>query len=356
MPIHPKLVDNYLTNNDILLLYKLGLYQKYSQILPYKVNGHDPANIEIKQGKSGKDFTFPNLFLVVSNTICNIEYENACQPNIITYWLKYIILNFVKHNPLTSMENILVKFSGNKHITQDLYYEPNLIKLAVGSLGTVNEYNCLTYDFHTVSMQDVDDLILNTKIKLTIRGETLIEDNELFDISTLQFLIEDWLLPKPKIDKILASNSESSLKLKEELKRLMNCKINYEYLTDTTKYSKILRFFIIDKAKLSIWFLTLLEYSLKHEKILYSNAFKNFGFIDRLDNDFFNERKLRIIDRVIKHILKNHYIKDKNTYDEDESMLVSFLNLCNNQEITESIDGYFNTVYTLKVPIQCNQN
>ena len=173
------------------------------------------------------------------------------------------------------------------------------------------------------------------------------------NISTLQFLAEDWLLPSPKLGKILNSNKKVSSDLKNELTKLMKCSINYEYLTNTDKYSKILRFFIIDKAKLSIWFLTLLEYSLKHERILYSKAFSTLNFLDTLDNDFFMKKKENIINNATDHILKNYYAKN-NKYINDRENLEKFLELCNNKVNIDSINKYFQTVYTNKILFECN--
>ena len=84
------LYKKYFTNN-ILLLYKLGLYQKYSQILPKKCQNN-------LFGNSGKKYNYPNMFLSIGNSEANSKMTSTSlpkqcdKPSKLTYWLKILIL------------------------------------------------------------------------------------------------------------------------------------------------------------------------------------------------------------------------------------------------------------------------
>jgi len=352
LPLHPDLFERYLTSSDILLLYKLGLRKKYSQIIPPYVGNHSPANVKYRQGFTGKNINYPNIFLVVSNAGCNEKYDNACIPNTITFWLKYNLLSYVKSNNNVSMSGILNDFCGNENLFIEGYYEPHLVKLAIGSLGTVNEYNCIEYNFSDIQqLNTVHDLYNFTIISSTNRGDNLINSNELFDIGTLQFLLEDWLLPKPIISKLI----EHDLKFQHEISELFSKKTNYEYLIDKEEYIKKLKPFMHLKVKQSIWFLTILEITLKYEKILYRNVYDNINFEENMDENFFLKKKEKIIERVQDHILKSYYSSITKEEKAKETIeLENFLNRCREPKVKNGIKSFFENIYGNKIKIICS--
>lgn len=366
LPFDVSFVERYFDSNDILFLYKLGLQQKYCQILPrYKngINGLEPCNMKIDKGTSGKEFNYPNMFLIVSKNECNVQLSE-CKENKITFWLKYLVLlsieKIANYNTLTynGIENI---FLGRRRQTK--VYDDEVLALTVGSLGTVNEYNCIKYNFHTVEWdfneenlpQMLQDMKVNTSLSLTKRGKTLSNIDTLLDFSNLQFYAEDWLMPKPRLNKVL-KGSDNSKKLRRYIKSLYDCKGNYQYLVNGEIYSDTLHPLVMDKARVSIWFLTLLEFSLKYEKLLYKDVFDNLSARSisvELTEEFFKKKKENIISIVQKNILHSYYIRNSSEKLIDKKSLNEFLNLCNSTEVRDSIDKYFLEVYSSEIKFNC---
>lgn len=319
-----------LFSHDVIQLYKLDFYKSFSQILPNKCHKGIIGN------HSGKKYSYPNIFLVVTSTDCNENISSSCQPNYFTYWLKYLILLYVSHEKDLKIKEILNVFLNNGSS-----YDDHSVRLVLGSLGTSNEYNCIRYNFNSNEIDSLEKLENETHINSTRLGQYIIKNELSFSLLDLQFFVEDWLLPKPRLNKIF-----DEIIFDEEVKEL-----NYNYLlSEEKKFTKMIKY----KAKKSILFLFFLEYSLKYEqekyKLTWTKIKEKVGNKYIFKNEFFKEKRQNIIDEVMD-LFKYH---DKTKKDKHKSELNDFINKCDRKK--EIIDNFFKDVYENNLKVDCANN
>ena len=319
-----ELFSAYFTNT-IFLLYILGLHKKYSQILPFRCGKRQPNN-------SGKIYNYPNMFLSVAVSEANIKRECA-RPHKMTYWLKIFVLLYISKNENASIKEIINVFSK---------YDAELVKLALGSLGTINEYNCIEYDFPTRDNIDYSDFIVQTKAKLTKRGKYIIDNFAYLNYNNLEFFIDDWQLPKPRLDKIFDDSFEDKnfIKiLKQAREQLKN--ITYEYLSGKQKKGFNFRGFMKDKTKLIIWYTYIFEASLNKELQQYNINFWEY------DNRLFIKKRQEIVQEAT-NIVESHYNSQEYSFKRE---LEEFNKDCNNYY--SYIDKFFQEVFEKNIKAIC---
>jgi hypothetical protein len=315
------LFDRYFTH-DVLHLYKLDFFEQYSQVLPSKIENKI------------KNYYYPNIFLVVCNTEFNKDSidSHVCEPNHFTYWLKYIILLYLYENENVTLLELINHFSKKRAIGH--YYDEHAVKLTVGSLGTINEYNCIQYGFDSNNLNTLEDLIKNTKVYLTNRGKKIIENNSTFAFYNLQYFIDDWLLPKPRYDRI-------------GIERLnISHSYSYEYLLGERKYTENLNKITIEKAKQSIIFLFYLEYSFIHEKNRYANVW--YLLENKLEGNFIFEENFFSNQRNAVLAFIKTQIHDKKAQIEITNFLKNF------KQYEVEINKFFTKVYTSSMLVKCS--
>jgi hypothetical protein len=327
---HPDFYKDLFTHNAIQL-YKLDFKKSYTQIIPKKYH-QDRLNTH-----SGKKYSYPNIFVTINGIECNNDVREACMPTSFTYWLKYLILLYVSNQKSITVENIIKTFHNDQN-----GYDLEAVKLVIGSLGTINEYNCLYYDFGGEEILTCDDLISKTYVTPTRFGKYLIESEISFSLLDLQFFVEDWLLLKPYYKKIFKEKNDieffknsidrNHLNLNEKKDTDKNKKIfyplSYNYLlSGEEQFRKMMKF----KAKQSILFLFYLESSFKYEQEKYKEIWKkvessciNNKRIFR--ENFFSDKRKKVIDELYE-LFKDHTNKDS---DKDE--LENFLKTCSNYQ------------------------
>ena len=329
-------------NHNLILLYKLSFSKYFSQIIPPRCDSR-------KDNHSGKEFSYPNMFLVVADKNCNKEVSDICEPHEFSYWLKYLILLFVVYKK----EKILLKDLINTFSEGKNSYRRNLVKLAIGSLGTANEYNCLQYDFRRSNIENLDELIDNTYVYPTEIGKNIIEKSLNFDISDLELFVEDWLLPKPRYDKIFCKNKE---KIKEYLDRpiIENEEINYGYLNGSYRNGReYLKNMVVYKAKESLLFLYYLEISMNWEKEKHESVWEKIqevvGNEQIFRENFFQEKRKFLIDTVIQKILGFLEEREKENI---KKHLGNFNELLNQER--ECFNNFFKKVYenNISIPLE----
>jgi len=118
-----------------------------------------------------KERFFPNMFLVDALVDQVESREEAHRPHKHTYWLKYLILKFIsvrQHGGTHADVGDVVKtFSGTDR------YEEWLVRLALGSLCSEDEYRCvdIVYSTHHRFFED-------RRLRLTKRGDELLNKNQ----------------------------------------------------------------------------------------------------------------------------------------------------------------------------------
>lgn len=329
---NPRLFDRYFTY-DALHLYKLDFFQRYSQILP--------STQEYNHTFKSKNYHYPNIFLVVCDAHCNRScHDNyASKPNQFTYWLKYIILLHLYKNKNITLKKLVDSFYSKR----EGYYEEHAVKLAIGSLGTINEYNCLKYNFDSDKFTSLDNMMSSTNVELTNRASKIIEKNNAFAFYNLEYFVDDWLLPKPKIDKfgidLSINNSET-----------------YEYLLKTEGYSKNLSKVTLQKTKEIILFLYYLEYSFKYEKVKYKNVWapleKEYEGKFIFEQDFFVRRRSEILN-FANNLFCQHPHGRQHLYGKQNMNDINIFNRkCKNYEA--DIDRFFKKVYSASMEVVCS--
>lgn len=120
---------------------------------------------------------------------------------------------------------------------------------------------------------------------------------------------------------------------------------NYEYLlNDYGKLSK----FVMAKAKLSLWFIFLVESCRKFEFEFYGLE-HSYGY----DESFFKEKRQRLI-RDVNSIIRID--NEEESYTDDGEVVIDVLNdfvdLCEVEK--KNIDIFFEKVFKDKVIVECN--
>ncbi len=177
--------------HTLILLYMTDLRKRYSQAW-----GH-----------------FPNLFLVDALVQPDSEFEEAHQPHIHTYWLKYLILAYVNSRPgdspsITTLRRIFVTYGR---------YEEHLFRLALGSLSTSTEFGCLK----AIPSNHPDSV----RVQITERGKALFSrsdrDNSpfCFTFNYLQLVVDDYQMSYPRsiFDQVYVKGIDLGYLFAEEL-------------------------------------------------------------------------------------------------------------------------------------------
>jgi len=320
---NPKLYHSYFSNT-IFLYYVLGLYKKYSQILPQKYNEYP------KENYTGKIFNYPNMYLSIASSETNKEISCA-NPHTITYWLKIFLLDFINKNDRVSINRIIEEFND---------FNKGLVLIALGSLGTINEYNCIEYDFPTSNDNDLETFLSRTKAKLTRRGYEIISNDRYLDYNNLEFFIDDWQLPKPKIEVILGKNYKDK-DFFTLIKRLTDQNFTYEHLVLDNDEDFIFGDFILDKTRLIIWYTYIFEVALKKEKQFY-----RINFFNRNEN-FFQEKRKKI-QAEANAIFRSHYP----SAERDLTIILNKFDIqC--RQTTSLIDNFFDEVFEKEIKVSC---
>lgn len=337
---YPYLVNRFF-KFDIILYYKLTFKKLYSQILPDNDGLICQERFDNHTGKN--KFTYPNIFLIVADNHCNNKASCNMKKNEFTYWLKYLILLLLQNNKnahiLMSVQDIINIFNHNG-------YDDFIIKLVLGSLGTSNEYNCLKYDFKGMN----DDIINNATVKIANLGSYLINDNHCFKFTDLQFIIDDWMLPDIKLNKEYFNEQQI-----EFLTDFMDKQVTYEYLSDETDAE--LHEFLPIKIKKVLFFLFILEISLKYEQHKYRNTFDRLqenlsdNLRDIFSKNFFRNRRKDVI-REIKMITKSIPAEIQELINIEE-VGNDFLKDIEELKIVSSLEKIFKDVYENDIQVEC---
>lgn len=249
------LIERFITRKQraVILLYIVNKKYKYTQAQEH----------------------FPNLFLNDSS-VCSLKINNEFKsiyndPHKHTYWIKYLLLNFIYVKETTTLNEILLVFCRGENA-----YPESLVRLALGSLNTDNDFKCVKLD----ESIDVDGGILNIMgrpITMTKRGKYLVQRekrviekkgegvNEIyisfcFNFLYLQLVIDDYLLALPK-------DYYDYIFLKDK---------TYDYLlsSDLNEYKKNAASVIEGKAKAVMYFIQILKASLEVETLLRVEVFE----------------------------------------------------------------------------------
>lgn len=259
-------------NHNILYLYMLDMYESYSQVTPLR------ATVK-------KEAYFPNIFLLRGDADCNVEYKELCQQkHKPVYFLKYLILLAIK-NKISNVEDLFEYFSS---------YEDSLFRLALGSLSTVNEQNCIQLNFSGRETIAVDDFIKTITSTLTTRGEVLLENNYCFSFECLQLYFDDYLLMRPRVEFLKGLPIEIAKIIKPSSQAP-----SYSYMlhSDLDFYTKSRVETIFIKTKQSLILLSILEAAKKFEQKKYEDTWNKLESTIDVKNTIFE---------------KDFFIKEKN--------------------------------------------
>ncbi|MFC2011035.1 hypothetical protein ACFLUR_01945 [Chloroflexota bacterium] len=247
---HPDLVFNYF-RHDVLYLYLLSKKALYSQVPPDRGS---PLPISY----------FPNIFLVICDNYLNERVADAHKPNRLTFWLKYLILEIVQYyqskNNIT-ISNIL------KYLDS---YDDHAVRLAIGSLSTVNEYNCLSLRF-TGNLESLEEIETSTFVSLSNRGRYLVENDYCFSFECLQLFFDDWLLPRPKPE-YLGLHNKTIEKFIEPMMHIDEYSYDYMLNANIEEYEKNRRYIIFNKARQALILLITLKHAEEYETSVYPES------------------------------------------------------------------------------------
>ena len=184
---------------------------------------------------------FPNIFLVdgaIKEKGKNIVVHRW------SYWLKYIILQYLKLQG--SVQNYTAGVDELINETKNLGYNVKIVKLALGSLSQAHESKCIECVNCTETAV--------TSVRLTTRGKALIGVSEFgnpvcFELSYLQMMADDHLLSVPNswVSKIETSSS-----------------LEYMFMSDSN-YVKKVKDEAIKKLPATVRLMCLLETGWYHE-------------------------------------------------------------------------------------------
>lgn len=193
---------------------------------------------------------FPNLFLidclVYKDKDIALDYPEAHEPHVHTYWLKILLLTYIEKNSMggnyIQVRDIINVFC------KDGIYETHLVKLCLGSLSSFNEMACIKIVYGNPSLG-----ILASTLKLTSRGKKLISVKRgvpfYMKFPYLQMAIDDHLLWFPKI------NSHD-----------FTHEYNYNYLNKSDNaYFEEGSKLIIERSKSALYFIHILKRFLQLE-------------------------------------------------------------------------------------------
>lgn len=230
-----------------ILLFALSQRQRYSQV----------------------ECRFPNLFLVrgeLGSSQNEIVPEGLRAPHRQTYWLKFLILDYVfqqkKLGRLVTRDSILSVFARGSVL--DGFYEKHLVELVLGSLCQVDGSYCIDPEYGTGL--EGNGVAVND-ILLTSRGRFLVE-RFCFSFEYLQLVVEDYMLELPTADALREFSDGFSLPDNQDYSYLVK---RYEdYASSSVSMVKF-------KGRLVARLLLLLEVALEYETRRRFAAFEILG-------------------------------------------------------------------------------
>ena len=255
---------------------------------------------------------FPNIFLVDAVIAPDKNFPNAHIPHKHTYWLKYLLLSFIVKR---AEEGEVITFNELYEIFVDVCkYEDHLFRLALGSLNTVNSYQCIEID---ESGTDFGDCI---RIKPTLRGKTLIsiDSNEtpnlipfIFEFDYLQFVVDDPQLALP-------NQWRKSIYVQAHIGYLMS---------STPAYTSALRGYLDKKSKAVLYFLHVIDAASKVEM----ESLKGCNEIISLIPDFsvIWDNYFKALSRIFEKVPKSEELHDEiknihNTLTKENDKMIDF--------------------------------
>lgn len=160
----------------LLRLYMTNMRKRYTQ----------------KQGH------FPNLFLNDARVLPRSAFEDVHREHVHTYWLKYLVLRWVKRQKVGKSKGRISSESIFDLFSKEFGYEEHLVRLAIGSLADPNTASCL----RIVQPDKITRYV--ELLEVSRRGEILVEpsqqDNPLcFSFDYLQLITDDYLLALPRV-------------------------------------------------------------------------------------------------------------------------------------------------------------
>lgn len=165
-----ELIDRFLIRqvSTLYILYFNNIYKKYTQNQNH----------------------FPNLYLVDCLVMDGKDFEDAHQPHMHTYWLKYFILKTIVNREKIKFNEIMDMFCAVGD------YDDHLVRHVVGSLCTANEFRCAEVDYDETCKN-----LETYKIRPTERGRRLYSKTNgievCLDFEYLQTVIDDYWLSLP---------------------------------------------------------------------------------------------------------------------------------------------------------------
>lgn len=303
------LIDRFIVRKQraVIMLYIINTKDKFTQI-----ENH-----------------FPNIFLNDS-TVCSSEipseFLNKYKPHLHTYWLKYFILKFIKIEN-TNLDQVLILFNKTK-----AGYPKKLIKLALGSLNTDNDFKCIRLDEkieqtdikrRTIRITDRGKYLLNKEMHLYKETSSTVEF--CFNFLYLQLMIDDYLLSFPKtiFDKIFLE------------------KLSYSYLllSDLSEYKEKSIEMIKAKAKAVLYFIKVLKASLYTEQLLRKEIFEKLEVLGVELPNFIE------IESAIMNDIKN--LRDRVYKNElDEIFFNELDEILNDKQMYQELVDFFHDYYT----------
>jgi hypothetical protein len=247
----------------LYILYFNNMYKKYSQ----------------------KQNHFPNIFLVDCVVMGVNNFPEAHKPHMHTYWLKYFLLKLIVKKGKIKFNEIMDIFCivGG--------YDKHLVRHALGSLCTANEFRCAEIDFDAAGKN-----FESYKIKPTERGRFLFNTSNniefCFEFVYLEVVIDDhWLcFPNMFIESVYMPDMEYSHLYDTRPSAFINSTINS----------------VMNKAKGILNFLKVLEASfmieIKQKKPELYSKFCECEIVP--DFDLINAHIVDTVDSILKSVKK----------------------------------------------------
>ncbi len=153
---------------------------------------------------------FPNLFLINAHVISNKKtrelYPKAFEKHRHTYWLKYLILLYIKNQGEEgcTIRKLMAVFC------EIGKYEPGIVKLVIGSLATPNWFSCIEIKYESITMEATSRKVVLTKRGLFLLSKDHHDQEFCFSFNYLQLIIDDYLLHFPNVVAIYSLNENNT--------------------------------------------------------------------------------------------------------------------------------------------------